>query len=377
VSHGVKRFITSAIDTDEDPDEELLSMSLFSPADFTVCEDVIRQLCPLEEKADLWISKVKLGHWDPVAGLTLALLPNLEYLEMESYPSCLDTDANDKFMCYVLNRAARLQEEGQFDHRGALSKLRSVRLAYDQYSDGFSFADILAFMRPRSLKKIFIHLLGDDNFQPLGQTFFAEKLTLQYSWVEGDCLIRFLSSFPNLRYLSYENAGASVGDYITDFFPRKLWQAVAHLKHSLEVLKVKDLDGNLYGDEERLPFGSFAGFEKLRELDTHSEHLFGKPDATAVHEHGNDELRKGWSLVNVVPTSLRGLVLTDCQGNEFSELRQLLRVRKEVAPLLEYVTFTYRQRRVGQEWFSSMPGNEEIKVLQTECDMAGIRFQAI
>jgi len=50
-------------------------------------------------------------------------------------------------------------------------------------------------------------MLGKDEFVPGDKKFYGEDLNLSYSCVEGDCMIRFLSCFKDLKKFTWRFNG--------------------------------------------------------------------------------------------------------------------------------------------------------------------------
>lgn len=183
-------------------------MDSFVEDDFAGCVAIIRSICLLEDKADRWIEKVKEGNWDAIVGLVLALLPNLETIEVGNL--CWMEEKRERFIDHVFGRAARLQQEGKLDEMAALPKLRSISIDPPGFEIGIRIPTVLPYLKPKSIKKVCISNIRSDIFYPIpdfgGQILYTEELKLQcsstgirFSHPDGKCLNQFISCFRSLK----------------------------------------------------------------------------------------------------------------------------------------------------------------------------------
>lgn len=361
VSTSVKTFISTESFTPDGDGSEVLSMAAFPEEDLLMCDAMIREICTSEERAASWINEVRAGRWEDLLALTLALLPNLEQIQMQDYMPWYTSPPEALSTNYVLSRAARLQREGRLGDRGSMAKLHSVTITYADTEGGFGIQNVIAFLKLQSVRKVELHMLSENEFDAGSSKFFTEDLTMTYSCIEGNCLVRLLRCFPNLKRFSYENGGCMVGN--DDFLPQKIGEAIAHVKPCLEELEVTDMERvDVFGDVERLPLGPLIEFKTLKKLITHSEFLLGDPEAVPE----DDGTKKEWSLVEVLPKSLQSLELEECQTKELGYLRDLISGKEEVSPLLEFVNFKYK--------YGHKPDMNEINILAKDCLAVGIHF---
>lgn len=255
-------------------------------------------------------------------------------------------------MSYVLNKAASLQEEGRLAEPRSLAQLRLVYIAYYGTESGLYINSAAPFLRLKSAKKVTICSVRGGGFQPEGRTFYTEDLDLQRACVQGSCIVRFLACFKNLKRFRYRCGDDTVGD--DEFSPRDFGVAIRSLSRSLEEVIINDNEfkfKSLMGDEPSIPFGSLKDCEKIRKIDCTSTMLLGGSD-------------RSLSLVEVIPKSLRKLLLFDCGGDrELRYLRELLLEKEELNLELQYVQFDYGKG----SW-----DKDEAEVLRKHCEAAGI-----
>jgi hypothetical protein len=78
-------------------------------------------------------------------------------------------DVNERHLAYILNRAARLQNEGHLETQGSLSKLHRISVTYHDTENGLDIPEVLPFMKLKSVKKLF----GNKNFNHLSNFDFV------------------------------------------------------------------------------------------------------------------------------------------------------------------------------------------------------------
>jgi len=128
IRDGCRRFIGSSLDLIGGWDP--LSIPSFTEANFQECENIIHEVCILEDRVSDWIEELRAEDWDARTALGIILMTNLEEIEMEFYGNYWNANPDEKFIYHVSDRAVRLQGRGDLKHRGSLKKLRSVDLAY-------------------------------------------------------------------------------------------------------------------------------------------------------------------------------------------------------------------------------------------------------
>ncbi|KAH8589277.1 hypothetical protein B0O99DRAFT_692682 [Bisporella sp. PMI_857] len=330
-------------------EDESLGIDILSEVDVAACEQKIREWCPAEDSALDWIAKFREGDWDAFMALLLPYLENLREINLESFGSFIDV--NERHLAYILNRAARLQNEGHLETQGSLSKLHRISVTYHDTENGLDIPEVLPFMKLKSVKKLFVHMLQGEDPLHGRMTSQIEDLSLQYSCVESDTLVKLLRSFPNLKRLSYENGGAVVGDH--EFLPQKFGEGIQHLKETLETLAISD-DESYMGVIDPLPIGPLTDFNNLRALMVSAKVLLGDPESAEDREiehigsdsgaEDDDQLVKEYSLLGVLPPSLVELTIKHCQGKELGYLRELLEQRDKV-PLLKRVLLAFDRWR--------------------------------
>ncbi|KAL2788639.1 hypothetical protein BJX66DRAFT_308456 [Aspergillus keveii] len=317
----------------------------------TNVQALVGKIAKSPKEATDWCSDLHDSPPDSWTALLLALVPNLKTLAWDTaWPGFWVTTV-------VLGASNR---EPPFDTQPALQSLSRVEFTLqdpDDPSDYIYFREIVSLLHLRFLRYLSMEKIKDEaysegglsrvraahpNFKDLVGTSPIEILNLS-----AQCNLNFGAGFlinacANLREFIYQHENEVEEFGYRDFRVRAFRDPLLGQKHSLEVLHLNDTGESGVGIEEPEDendfepadrwFGSFAEFERLRDLRVRAQNLLN------LHPSDSHHLL---ILKDVLPRSLKYLHVAHCDEAYSVVLADgllgVLTERKELFPDLEQI----------------------------------------
>jgi hypothetical protein len=288
-----------------------------------------------------WINCIHFGDWHALVALALFHLPNLKEIKLCRYDTENPYDQDLARGC-LHSVPATLSFMGS---TGAhLSFLESIEILADPLF-GLNYPSVLPFFRLSSVKTVLFNgVIGVDFDDPL-ELFNTEELALHESCCYGESMIRFLGCFSQLKSFIYEHDASYQN---IEFDAASLGKAIAHLKPSLEYLRINNVeveDEDSSSDDRQFGLlGSLHEFLSLGILETDAGILLGS-------DHGNIALLEGAlpghtsrsTLYKLLPLSLQYLELTRCSTSIVEQLWDLVNWKQRTRSSLKTITVRWKE----------------------------------
>jgi hypothetical protein len=263
--------------------EEFLDASALEEVDIAACEAIMQGLRIAPKETGDWMGRINTGNWHALTSLLLLHLPNIEDIELNDYRQDEAADI-DRAISARLPMSEAPNQVSTF----LLEHLTNVSIwpftqpdpddpffEEDSESVCLYFADILPFLRLKSVKSLAISRLSCDGRAPhlpdASLEFNILELEITDSYLPPRWLFLFLRCFTSLRKFSYEHFSLP-GD--PDLLPQEMGKALTHLHHCLEELTSNfSLKNGQFLIPE--PIGSLAGFERLKSVEMDLYSLYG------------------------------------------------------------------------------------------------------
>jgi hypothetical protein len=312
---------------------------------------LVDKMAKSPKEATDWCRDLHSSRPDAWIALVLALVPNLTTLAWSAAGPSLWTAA------VVLGASNR---EPPFDTQPALQSLSRVEFTVqdpDDPTDYISLIEIVSFLHLPSLRHLSMDKVKDGPYAngelpKVRAAHFNMKDVVGTSPIETlnlytQCNLNFgagllISACANLREFVYQHENEVEGIGYRDFHVRAFREPLLGSRHSLEVLHLNDKGESGVGIEEPDDaddfdpadrwFGSFAQFEKLRDLRIRAQNLLN------LHPSDNHGLLV---LKDVLPRSLKSLHVAHCDEAHSAVLADgllgVLSGRKELFADLEQI----------------------------------------
>ena len=312
-------------------------------------EKIEAKIKSLPGSAPSWLQDVRDKSWDAIAALTLALLPNLEVLDIDQCQTKRWQFTNYHRILLWPHPSSHIRNLFSYAAPSILilkAKFRSLSISYEHRSDS-----LLGLCAIPPLVLLYLQSLSGDMMRegfwqpPLYQKNFPLKsLWLERSNFSTRSLCYLINACPHLETLKYEH-DEEYGDAFSEthdypFFPRQLDGALASLEGCLKKLILYRIAQNPRPGATRSDFGiikSLKHFKQLTHLSITAQLLLGPQmiDGSDWYEESLLHSAEAQSLDSCLPPSLKHLELKKCGENIYDQVKGLFEVKQLRVPNLK------------------------------------------